>query len=373
MMEYATRVVLEIGYHAGDLPATILKTIHEVPMAPGGNASSREDDVSAWFGGIQGFLYLNEGRASMRERVSVPYTWQTLKGDQVMRIAAAGVHIPYLEQDRAVGRPDLTECTRAELQFGTSALDFFFPYASEQRLLKLSERQYLQSLRSLVVENQGLLRDLTAELREGVRDSFVWEHGVAELICWSNSERLMSLKICHGSKIITSHGQVIQYQYPDGLFSLSKVAPAVRRLALRVRCAANLQALWYRLRLYHRVKGATLHASAGEEQRSYPAPTEWCDDVSSAYRRLGKAAHRPFKCPGAAGDRCHYAMNLHYRADSPGDMVLLFETKLGWNQHGGPELFTFDNHDPAGGLVLLNDGTVKFIRTEEELKQLRWK
>jgi hypothetical protein len=35
-------------------------------------------------------------------------------------------------------------------------------------------------------------------------------------------------------------------------------------------------------------------------------------------------------------------------------------------------LFVFDNHDPKGGLVFLNDGTVKFIRTEEELKQLRW-
>jgi len=54
-------------------------------------------------------------------------------------------------------------------------------------------------------------------------------------------------------------------------------------------------------------------------------------------------------------------------------MVLLFETKDGWNQHGGPELFTFDNHDPRGGLVLLNDGTTRFIRTKEELKRLRWK
>ena len=54
-------------------------------------------------------------------------------------------------------------------------------------------------------------------------------------------------------------------------------------------------------------------------------------------------------------------------------MVLLFETKAGWNQHGGPELFTFDNHDPKGGHVLLKNGTVKFIRTEDELRQLRWK
>ena len=40
-----------------------------------------------------------------------------------------------------------------------------------------------------------------------------------------------------------------------------------------------------------------------------------------------------------------YNMNL----SSPGDMVLLFQTKAGWNQHGGPELLTFDNHDPKDG------------------------
>ena len=70
-----------------------------------------------------------------------------------------------------------------------------------------------------------------------------------------------------------------------------------------------------------------------------------------------------------------YAMNPTSRGlgNSPKDMVFLFESKPGWNQHGGPELFTFDNHDPKGGLVLLNDGTVKFIRTKEEFKQLLWK
>ena len=42
------------------------------------------------------------------------------------------------------------------------------------------------------------------------------------------------------------------------------------------------------------------------------------------------------------------------------------------SRHGGPESFTFENHDPRGGCVLLNNGTVKFIRTEEELLALRW-
>jgi hypothetical protein len=51
----------------------------------------------------------------------------------------------------------------------------------------------------------------------------------------------------------------------------------------------------------------------------------------------------------------------------------MFKTKAGWNQHGGPELFMLDNRTPKGGCVPLNDGTIKFIRTKEELAQLRWK
>ena len=82
---------------------------------------------------------------------------------------------------------------------------------------------------------------------------------------------------------------------------------------------------------------------------------------------------RTHKCPGEKSGKCHYAMNPICKPDSPGDMVLLFETKAGWNQHGGPELFTFHNHDPKGGCVLLNDGTVKFIRTKTELHSLLWK
>ena len=85
------------------------------------------------------------------------------------------------------------------------------------------------------------------------------------------------------------------------------------------------------------------------------------------------AAMASFTCPSAGEGRCHYGMNATCTPDSPPDTVLLFGTEAGWNQHGGPELFTFDNHDPKGGCVLLNDGTVKFIRTEEELHALRWK
>jgi hypothetical protein len=80
-----------------------------------------------------------------------------------------------------------------------------------------------------------------------------------------------------------------------------------------------------------------------------------------------------FQCPSAGRGRCNYALNPNCKSYSSGDVVFLFEAKAGWNQHVGRELFTFDNHDPKGGCVLLKNGTVKFIRTQEEFQQLRWK
>ncbi|MHC4357155.1 MAG: hypothetical protein ACYS0H_31050, partial [Planctomycetota bacterium] len=119
------------------------------------------------------------------------------------------------------------------------------------------------------------------------------------------------------------------------------------------------------------------NAPSVRNQTLYPTPSEWCDDILRPYPVYGGSGTRwfnpkPHICPSAGQGGNHYAMNPNCKPDSPPDMVVLFETRGGWNQHGGPELFTFDNHDPKGGCVLLNDGTVKFIRTGEELRQLRW-
>ena len=155
-----------------------------------------------------------------------------------------------------------------------------------------------------------------------------------------------------------------------------------------------------------------LHATGPLLRRkvnSYPEPNQWCDAIVQFCRnqyavRDGVKMRRfteeyiseIFTCPSVreriyeensqseTNDlnsqeqtvpllECHYAMNNNCEPNSPLDMVLLFETKAGWNQNGGPELFNFDNHDPKGGCVLLNDGMVKFIRTKEEFQQLQWK
>ena len=192
-----------------------------------------------------------------------------------------------------------------------------------------------------------------------------------------------------------------EFKYPPGLPDLTILEPSrVKPLKVRSKCAQNLSELF----------------SEGLARRrdsfSYPDPNHWCGVIVAALREQhftyegwgGKKKRsypdaviaRMFTCPGTpkpadvnkqrpdpvdAGmanqtDQrwtSDYALNSNCRRDSPGDTVFLFEAKAGWNQHGGPELLTFDNHDPKGGLVFLKDGTLKFIRTEEELKQLRWK
>jgi hypothetical protein len=71
----------------------------------------------------------------------------------------------------------------------------------------------------------------------------------------------------------------------------------------------------------------------------------------------------------------HYAINPNARPGSPPDMVLLFETRRGWNQFGGPEILSDENHldkDRKGCNVLFNNGNVKFIKPKD-LKKLKFK
>ncbi len=212
---------------------------------------------------------------------------------------------------------------------------------------------------------------------EALEGTFFTDRGVADLTCHRKDGRTISLTLCDDAYILTQEGQV--FRRLEGMSRLRTLSPHVQALGQRVRCGANLRNLWHHFRLYYIFR----HAPTDNEEfwnrylehgyaippdalkaaeEVYPPANEWCDAI-----RVRECA-----CPGAGKGRCHYAMNPNCRPDSPGDMVLLFETKAGWNQHGGRGLFTFENHDPRGGCVLRNDGTVKFIRTEHELQQLRW-
>lgn len=128
----------------------------------------------------------------------------------------------------------------------------------------------------------------------------------------------------------------------------------------RKRCASNLLSLGTWMLIY----------TGGDN----PMPRDkWCDLlIEIRNRSKGKIAiDKLLKCPANKNGRCHYALNVS-SSDSHPRLVVLFETKAGWNQVGGPELLTTDNHNGKGCNVLFNDLTVEFVKTEE-LANLKWK
>ncbi len=172
---------------------------------------------------------------------------------------------------------------------------------------------------------------------------------------------------------------------------------ARERPHLRVACASMLEEL-----------GTSLMIYASDHDAMLPDGSDWCDAL------IVEVDGDPwiFRCKvsGVHGESS-YALNKNAAgkkfSELPGDMVLLFETRLGagsgrrknrlkerpsfrkypvmsevfsgdekvylgrWNQVGGPEDVTFDNHEGFGCNVLFCDGHVDFVKAED-IGKLRW-
>jgi hypothetical protein len=260
--------------------------------------------------------------------------------------------------------PDLSHCTKIEIKYYPSTLESMCFGDRYQVLLSESEKQYLESLKTIVVNDPEQIKKLAHDLSLGSYDGTnisLFRERIADVICYQNNNSITSFRD-YFPYICDKNGH--WFRYKKRKVGLMKLTPQLRPFLLRTRCAFHLSDCKSRLRLFFDDKG-----------KEY-SPSKWCDAIVHAYRASNiskKEIMGAFKCPGAGKGKCHYAMNTNCKPDSSPDMVHLFETKAGWNQNGGPELFTFDNHEPKGGCVILNDGTVKFIRTKEELQQLRWK
>jgi hypothetical protein len=89
----------------------------------------------------------------------------------------------------------------------------------------------------------------------------------------------------------------------------------------------------------HKLKLA-LESYANFNEGNYPTPSKWCDLIRNYM------VERALVCPAKrhTQERCSYALNPNTHPNSPPNMVLLFETKGGWNQFGGPELLSTENH-----------------------------
>lgn len=110
-----------------------------------------------------------------------------------------------------------------------------------------------------------------------------------------------------------------------------------------------------------------------------PVIKAWCDLLKDYH------VEKLLVCPSQrrAGERCSYAINPYCEPNSPPDTVLLFETKGGWNQFGGIELASTDNHPYErdrfwgykirGCNILFNDRSVRFVRNDRNVRFVRKK
>ena len=135
-----------------------------------------------------------------------------------------------------------------------------------------------------------------------------------------------------------------------------------RESANRIKCNAYLRSLSIALYMY-----------AHDHSNSYPIPDNWCDLLIKDY----KVSLEYLVCSGSDAKigESSYALNKNIEgkksSEIPSDTVLLFETLGGWNQVGGPEMLTTDNHKGKGCNILFNDRHVEFVKAER-IGELKW-
>jgi prepilin-type processing-associated H-X9-DG protein len=133
----------------------------------------------------------------------------------------------------------------------------------------------------------------------------------------------------------------------------------VKIQAMRMVCGTNINGMATAMNVY-----------AFDYQDKYPTGSQWCD-LLMTHADVGA---KSFICPGAEPGRSHYALNANVvklSSNAPADIVVMFECGPGWNQVGGPELLTTENHQGEGCNVMFNDGHVEFVKTAD-LGNLRW-
>ncbi len=128
-----------------------------------------------------------------------------------------------------------------------------------------------------------------------------------------------------------------------------------RGLAEKIVCGSHLSSL-----------GKTLIIYAKDHNDNYPEPDKWCDTLMEE-KDFNK---KELLCSADKIGPCSYATNSNCKPDSDPNVVLLFETRPGWNQNGGREILT-DNHK-GGSNILFNDGRVLFIEAKD-FNNLKWK
>lgn len=122
--------------------------------------------------------------------------------------------------------------------------------------------------------------------------------------------------------------------------------------------------------------GKALSKYAVDHSDNMPDSSSW-NDLLIEYLEPNSL---PYLCPGARvpiNSSC-YALNINIAdlkfSELPRDIVVLFESKPGWNQSGGDELLEISYHNYNNKqkcTILFGDGRVEFL-SADQIKGLRW-
>ena len=117
----------------------------------------------------------------------------------------------------------------------------------------------------------------------------------------------------------------------------------------------------------------SLRDYAGEAEGYYPTGASWCDVLVEHGHVRDSVWHLQRHDDGSWG-WCIWAINENVAgrkmSDLPADVVVMFESEVGWNQHGGRELLKSRAY---GGYVwvMFNDGSVEFM-PKRNVDDLNW-
>ncbi len=97
--------------------------------------------------------------------------------------------------------------------------------------------------------------------------------------------------------------------------------------------------------------GKALRQYAADFGGTYPTPHLWCDLLTKHTDISPSALRHPLYRQGP----CDFALNPNAEPNSPGEMIVLFETAPGWNQYGTQEILKIDEDNMCGSHAVHDD------------------
>ena len=181
--------------------------------------------------------------------------------------------------------------------------------------------------------------------------------GIVALVKIKNSQGRLSGNGLAIGGIATS--AIFLLLVPIGAAMLLPALAQAKARAQQVHCVNNAKQLCLAVRMY-----------ASDNNDHLPATTNWCDAIQPYV-----GTPKVFQCSADSQPRSAFAYNRKLdglkEVNINPQTVLLFESSTGWNEAGGPEIFSPHKHSKTTIVVGFADGSVQRL-PRSQLDSLRW-